>query len=170
MIRIPVVLALLAATSVAEAQQTNGKALTPPPKAVAGTAVAVTRAQFNELRWLEGTWRGSGGGVPAFAEGYKVANDTTIDISFYADSTAAKVKATGKLYLSAGQLFYVGNGTEYVATMISPTSVTFVPKGTNGKNVFELTMSSPTEWTARLKGGTGEITPPVVTYTMSKIR
>lgn len=159
-----------AMASTAAAQQANGTALTPPPKAVAGTAVVVSKEQLSSLRWLEGTWRGTGGGVPTFVEGYKFANDTTIDISFYADSTATKVSTTGKIVLTSGQLFYSGNGTEYVATKISPTSVTFVPKGTNGKNVFELTMTSPTKWTASLKGGTGEVTPPVVTYTMSKIK
>ena len=170
MIRSFVGTALIFAGSIAGAQQSNGTALTPPPKAVAGTAVVVSKAQVNALRWLEGTWRGTGGGVPAFAEGYKFANDSTIDISFFADSTAAKVSSTGKIVLTSGQLFYAGNGTEYVATKISPTSVTFVPKGTNGKNQFEWTMNTPTQWTAVLKGGTGEVTPPVVTYKMVKIR
>jgi hypothetical protein len=164
------VVVLILASSLAGAQQTNGNALIPPPKAVAGTAVAVSKPQFNELRWIEGTWRGTGGGVPAFAEGYKFANDTTINVSFYSDSTATKVASSGKIVLTAGQLLYSGNGTEYVATKIAPNSVTFVPKGTNGNNSFEWTMKSPTEWTASLKGGTGEVTPPVVTYTMSKIR
>jgi hypothetical protein len=170
MYRTTLLTGLLVAASVAGAQQTNGTSLTPPPKAVAGTAVVVSKAQLNELRWIEGTWLGTGAGVPAFAEAYKFSNDTTIDIAFYADSTAAKVGSTGKIVLSAGQLFYSGNGTEFVATKISPTSVTFVPKGTNGKNVFEFTTVSPTKWTASLKGGTGEVTPPVVTYTMTKVR
>ena len=169
MIRTSLIAALLA-TSVAGAQQTNGAAVTPPPKAVAGTAVAVTKAQVTSLRWLEGTWRGTGGGVPAFAEGYKFANDSTIDISFYGDSTGTKVSGTGKIFLTAGQLFYSGNGTEYAATKIAPNSVTFVPKGTNGKNQLEWTMVSPTVWTSVLKGGSGEVTPPIVTYKMSKIR
>ena len=161
---------MLLAASVAGAQQTNGTSLTPPPKAVAGTAVVVSKVQFSALRWLEGTWRGTGGGVPAFAEGYKFSNDTTIDITFYADSTATRIGTTGKITLSSGQLFYAGNGTEYVAMKISPTSITFVPKGTNGKNQFEWTMVSPQKWTAVLKGGTGEVTPPIVTYTMARIR
>ena len=170
MIRTPVIAALLIATSAAGAQQASGTSLTPPPKAVAGTAVVVTKAQVTSLRWLEGTWRGTGGGVPAFAEGYKFVNDSTIEISFYSDSLGTKVTSTGKMTLSAGQLFYTGNGTEYVATKIAPKSVTFVPKGTNGKNQFEWTMNTPTEWVAVLKGGTGEVTPPIVTYKMSKIR
>lgn len=170
MIRASLIATLLVATSVAGAQQANGTALTPPPKAVAGTAIVVSKAQLTSLRWLEGTWRGTGGGVPAFAEGYKFVNDTTIEISFYSDSAATKVSSTGKMTLAAGQLFYAGNGTEYVATKIAPKSVTFVPKGTNGKNQFEWTMNTPTEWTAVLKGGTGEVTPPIVTYKMSKIR
>ncbi len=164
------VTALLLATSVAGAQQTNGTALTPPPKAMAGTAVAVTKAQLTSLRWIEGTWRGTGGGVPSFAESYKFVNDTTIEISFYTDSTAAKVTGTGKMFLTSNQLFYAGNGTEYVATKIAPNAVTFVPKGTNGKNQLEWTMTSPTQWTAVLKGGTGEVTPVLVTYTMAKIK
>jgi hypothetical protein len=170
MIRHSVIAALLVATSVAGAQQTNGTSLTPPPKAVAGTAVAVTKAQLTSLRWIEGTWLGTGGGVPAFAEAYKFVNDTTVDISFFSDSTAVKVLGTGKMVLSSGQLFYAGNGTEYIATKISPSSVTFVPKGTNGKNQLEWTMVSPTVWNASLKGGTGEVTPQVVTYKMSKIK
>ena len=169
MIRTTLFAALLA-TSVAGAQQTNGTVLTPSPKAIAGTAVAVTKAQLNSLRWIEGTWRGSGGGVPSFVEAYKFANDTTIDVSFYADSTATKVATTGKIILTSGQLLFSGNGTEYAAVKIAPTGVTFIPKGTNGKNQLEWTMVSATSWTASLKGGTGEVTPVVVTYTMKKIK
>ena len=142
MIRTSVIAALFVATSAAEAQQSSGTALTPPPKAVAGTAVVVTKAQVTSLRWLEGTWRGTGGGVPAFAKGYKFVNDSTIEISF-SDSLGTKVTSTGKMTLSSGQLFYAGNGTEYIATKIAPKSVTFVPKGTNGKNQFEWTMNTP---------------------------
>lgn len=163
---------VLATAAICPAQAQNGAAggSAPPPKTVAGTAVVVSKVQFNTLRWLEGTWRGTGGGVPAFAEGYHFVNDTTIAISYYSDSTATKVSTTGTMVLSAGQLFYTGNGTEYIATKIVPKTVTFVPKGTNGKNSFEWTMVTPTHWTAVLKGGTGEVTPPTVTYQMVKIK
>jgi hypothetical protein len=160
---------LLAMPLEARGQARNGAPPSPPPT-IAGTAVSVSKLQLNELRWIEGTWRGTGGGVPTFAEAYKFANDTLIEIQFFADSTAARVAHKGTIVLSTNQLFYTGNGTEYVATKISPTSVTFIPKGTTGQNTFVWSLVAPGHWTAVLQGGSGEITPPTVTYTMKRVK
>ncbi len=37
-----------------------------------------SQSDFQKLRWLEGTWRGSDGGKGAFYEGYRFIDDTII--------------------------------------------------------------------------------------------
>src|SRR5262245_28887902 len=41
-----------------------------------------SQSDFQKLRWLEGTWRGSDGGKGAFFEGYRFINDTTIEVEY----------------------------------------------------------------------------------------
>ncbi len=50
-------------------------------KGIEGSAVMrkeFSQSDFQKLRWLEGTWRGSDGGKGAFYEGYRFIDDTII--------------------------------------------------------------------------------------------
>ena len=48
---------------------------------------AVTAEQFAALTWLEGRWRGAGGGYDGFWESYEFADDSTIVQRTWPDST-----------------------------------------------------------------------------------
>src|SRR3954471_5264086 len=44
-------------------------------------------ADIGKLRWLEGTWKATAPGEREFFERYHFVNDSTIEITYYADST-----------------------------------------------------------------------------------
>jgi len=54
--------------------------------AAAQSATAVSAEEFAALRWLEGRWVGSGGGVEAFYEQFRVLPDGTIEQTLWGDS------------------------------------------------------------------------------------
>jgi acetyl esterase/lipase len=63
-----------------------------------------SESDFQKLRWLEGTWRGSAGGQEAFYERYSFANDTTIEIeSFGPDETLSTIKRKGTVLILNGR-------------------------------------------------------------------
>src|SRR5678815_1410977 len=40
--------------------------------------LTLTAPDLQKLRWIEGSWRGTGGGVPPFYERYRFENPTTL--------------------------------------------------------------------------------------------
>jgi hypothetical protein len=60
------------------------------PASPAATPVRVTPREFATLRWIAGDWRGGGTGgtmQPPFYERYRFADDSTLLVESFADST-----------------------------------------------------------------------------------
>jgi len=110
----------------------------------------VTPADFQSLRWLEGYWRGTGGDVPAFHEGYQFVNDSTIRGLLFTDSTLAEVADSIRIVVSGGVLTSGGAATTATATAteIDADHVHFVREG--GGGTYTWTRESPTAWSAHL--------------------
>ena len=72
--------------------QTTGSAPTP------GKFTAV---QFRALRFLEGTWKGSGYAPGPFYETYRFVNDSTFEMTAWADSTLSR-KNESTVYVFRG--------------------------------------------------------------------
>jgi hypothetical protein len=119
-----------------------------PASTTVEAPLQVSSAQFQQLRWIEGSWRGTGGGVDAFYEGYRWTDDSTIAKYDYADSTLGMVTDSGTIALRAG---VVRSGTErsYVVVALDSTTVRFAPER-NAANGFEWRRTAPDAWTARL--------------------
>jgi hypothetical protein len=82
----------------------------------------LTAKDLQALRWIEGSWRGTGGGVPAFFERYHFENATTLVMESLEND---KVTGTSKYELRNGE-FWTGTGTAgQVATAFDSTSITF---------------------------------------------
>src|SRR5688500_17126538 len=79
------------------------------------TPLVVSAAQFGQLRWLEGTWRGRGGGIDAFFEGYRWVDDSTIRKVDFADSTLAVVRDSSDITLRGNR---VRSGTESISWVV----------------------------------------------------
>jgi hypothetical protein len=108
----------------------------------------ITPADLAKLRWIEGSWRGTGGGVPPFFERYKFENDSTLVIEGLADETLSKVNEVSRFELKDG---HFGSGTgdsSSVATALDDNSITFAPIGKG--NYFRFQRESENSWKAIL--------------------
>jgi hypothetical protein len=113
---------------------------TPAPK-------KFTTADVAKLRWLEGTWRGSGVDQAPFFERYRFENETTLAVDGFPDEKLEKVDDTSRFELKDG-LF---GSSYYVASSIDDTSVDFVPIAGKAKNSFRWERVSDNSWKAILK-------------------
>ncbi len=131
----------------------------------ATTAVAphVSRQAFSSLKWLEGRWRGSGGGYSAFYEEYRFLNDTTIEQREYSDSTFAQPRNTSRIVWSSGvaQKSRRGSVQSRVARIAGDTARF---ESANGPGGFTWIRVSNDEWLALLDGR-----PAPVRYSMKRL-
>ena len=121
------------------------KASTPAPSP---SPKQITTAELAKLRWIEGSWRGTGGGVPPFYERYKFENDSTLVVEGLADETLSKVNDVSRFELKDG---HFGSGTadsRSVATALDDNSIQFAPLGKG--NFFRFQRESDNSWKAIL--------------------
>jgi hypothetical protein len=113
-------IATLFCLSCASADQQN---LKPNPK-------QLTATDLQKLRWIEGSWRGSGDNQPFFYERYRFENETTLAVDTLENE---KVTETTLFVLKDGEFGGGSEGSRYVATSLDDNSITFEPavKATN---------------------------------------
>lgn len=120
--------------------QVGTQTATPKPK-------TLTAADLQKLRWIEGSWRGSGDKQPAFFERYRFENDTTLAV----DSLEAdKVTDTTLFVLKDGEFGGGSEGSRWVATSLDDNSITFEPV-TKARNSFRWQRETKDSWKAVLK-------------------
>ena len=83
--------------------------------------LAMTAAELQKLKWIEGSWRGTGGGVPTFFERYKLDGTTLIVESL----TDGKVTDTSRFELKNGQFRSGQPGMGSVAIALDDKGITF---------------------------------------------
>jgi len=103
-------------------------------------------ADIGKLRWIEGTWRGSGVDQAPFFERYRFENESTLVVDTFPDEKLTKVVDTSRFELKDGRF---GNGS-YVASSIDDTGINFEPFA-NAKNSFKWQRVSDNAWKATLK-------------------
>jgi hypothetical protein len=109
------------------------------------TAKTITPADLQKLKWIEGTWRGTGETQPPFFERYRFENDSTLVMEELADESLNRVNSTTRYELKDGRF-----GTDRaVATAFDDTSVTFSPL-IAGRNSFRWQSESKDSWKAIL--------------------
>jgi hypothetical protein len=140
--RVAAVLGLLAASRL-DAQQ--------PPRRQPRNAFA--RSDFAKLKWLEGTWHGSATGEPAFGQRCRMVNDSTIEITYF-DSTMSRATSTGRIYLTAGQVFHSFGSGRWTASHIDEKGAFFVPQA-NAQNTFAWAVQTPDSWSSTSRTGLG---------------
>lgn len=106
---------LLAGSGVAAAQAASNRPAT------------VTRAEFRQLRWLEGAWRSTREGQRPTFERYSVMNDSTYVIQYLADSSLTSTRGTAMLRLRKGRLYQVSGQARWIATTVRADRISFVP-------------------------------------------
>jgi len=106
----------------------------------------LTTADISKLRWIEGTWRGSGVDQAPFFERYRFENESTLVVDSFPDEKMDKVGETSRFELKDGVF---GNGS-YVASSIDDKGIDFEPfKDAN--NSFRWERVSDNAWKATLK-------------------
>lgn len=113
--------------------------------APAPTPITVTAADLVKLRWIEGSWRGTGVTQPPFFERYRFENDTTLVMEELDDQNQQTVKSTTRYELKNGRF---GTG-EAVATALDDKGITFSPMNKN-RNSFRWQTESKDVWKAIL--------------------
>ena len=98
-------LVLTTVATVARAQSApSPNPVTDPAAFVASAKPAVlTPKDLRALRWIEGTWRGAGGGEKPFFERYAFVDDSTLRMESFADSTLGRVSDTTFYELRGGR-------------------------------------------------------------------
>jgi len=107
---------------------------------------------FGKLKWLEGNWVGASPGEPGVFERYRFVNDSTVEITYFADSTFGRETGTGRLYLTVGRIYHTFGPSRWGASNIDANGIFFVPQ-VNARNTFAWTMQSPNAWTSTLRSG-----------------
>jgi hypothetical protein len=107
-----------------------------------------TKVDLAKLRWIEGTWRGTGDVDKPFFERYTLEETALVTVS-YTDETLSKVEDFTRFELKDGVLGNGGEESRWAASAIDDTSVTFVPV-TRARNSFRFQRESDHSWQAVL--------------------
>lgn len=107
----------------------------------------LSASDLTKLRWIEGSWRGSGVDQAPFFERYRFENETTLAVDSFPDEKLDKVGETSRFELKDGQF---GNGS-YVASAIDEQGISFEPVAGKAKNSFRWERESADKWKAILK-------------------
>jgi len=109
-------------------------------------------SDFGRLRWLEGSWAGTANGESPIYDRYHISRDSTIDVTYYRDSTFSQEAGTGRIYLAAGRVYQSFGPGRWGATQVDSAGAYFVPQ-VNAHNTFAWSVVSPDEWTATMRTG-----------------
>lgn len=121
-------------------------ASTPSP---APSPKLINAADLAKLRWIEGSWRGTGDGQSPFYERYKFENDSTLVVETLADETFSKVSDVSRFELKDGHFGSSTGDSGSVATALDDNSITFEPLG-KARNSFRFQRESDNSWKATL--------------------
>ncbi|MFL5384096.1 MAG: hypothetical protein ACJ8GN_16360 [Longimicrobiaceae bacterium] len=129
----------------------------------------ITVRDLRRLRWIEGSWRGSGVGQAPFYERYRFADDSTLVVDSFADSTLASVTDSTRFELRGARLGNPGT-VRWVASRLDDRAVDFVPVA-GARNTFTWRYDSRDQWTALLHWPASDTRPARdATYTMVRMR
>lgn len=104
-----------------------------PAASQAPTPKQITAADLKQLRWIAGTWRGTGDGVATFYERYKFENDTTLVVETLTDETLSKAEDASRFELKEGSFGHSERESGSVATGLDDHSITFAPARQSAK-------------------------------------
>ena len=139
---------------------------TPNPQA---TPVKLTVEDLKKLRWIEGTWRGTGVKQPTFFERYRWENDTILAVDSFDNEKLEKVTDTTRFELKNEEFGGGSEGSRYVATALDDNAITFAPV-VKARNSFVWQRESKDLWTAIIKPlGTPEKPAKDIIYKMERL-
>ena len=113
------------------------------------TPARISAPDLSKLRWIEGSWRGTGDVEKPFFERYRLDGDSALVVEGFEDETLAKVSDVTRFELKDGEFGGGGEGSRWAASELTGDAVTFVPvKG--ARNTFRWQKESDGTWKAIL--------------------
>lgn len=149
---------LMAACGAAQTNQSQSKK--PEPKTIAAADLA-------KLRWIEGSWRGTGDIDKPFYERYKFENETTLLVEGIADEKFDKVTDVSRFELKDGHFGSSSGESGSVAIALDDNSITFAPLG-KARNSFRFQRETVDSWKAILTWKEADGTPKERVYVMER--
>ncbi len=140
---------------------TSNPASGPGPEASSRKPILknITSADVAKLRWIEGSWRGTGDIDKPFYERYKFENETTLAVESFDDDTFSKPTDLSRFELKDGEFGSTGpDGSRSAASAIDANSVTFEPV-VKSRNSFRFQRESENSWKAMLTWPATDTTP-----------
>jgi hypothetical protein len=131
------------------------------------TPAAVTVADFQQLRWINGPWRGFMADGGKFYEWYKFENDSTVLKTEHPDSTFGTPSGESRIMLRNGVVVDSSARSSYVATRFDSTGVDFAPRR-GATNSFTWTREAPTQWSATIRWTDKDGRPQSVVYALHR--
>jgi hypothetical protein len=132
---------------------------------IAAATISVT--DFQQLRWINGMWRGFMPDGKTFYERYRVVNDSTMVMHAFPDSTFGTPSDSSVIALRNGIVTSDGGNSRYVATRLDSTGVDFAPQR-GATNRFTWAKETPTQWSATLRFTDRDGRPQTVVYALHK--
>jgi len=127
-----------------------------------------TEADIAKLKWLDGSWRGTGERQPAFFERYRFEG-TTMIVENFADETFQKMTETSRFELVNGEFGHTEGSSRSAASTISDAAVQFVPTA-GSKNSFRFEKKSDDTWEAVIESpAVGEKPGAKTIYKMERV-
>ncbi|HEV7891917.1 MAG TPA: hypothetical protein VGP08_14835 [Pyrinomonadaceae bacterium] len=113
------------------------------------TPARINASDLSKLRWIEGSWRGTGDVEKPFFERYRLDGDAALVVEGFKDETLAKVSDSTRFELKDGEFGGGSEGSRWAASELTDDAVTFVPiKG--ARNTFRWQKESDGTWKAVL--------------------
>lgn len=110
----------------------------------------ITPADLAKLRWIEGSWRGTGDIDKPFYERYKFENETTLAVESFDDDKFGNPSDVSRFELKDGEFGSTDpDGRRSAASAIDANSVTFEPV-VKSRNTFRFERESENSWKAIL--------------------
>ncbi len=155
---------LLLAACAREGATTDSTGADAPLPADAGT---FTLEQFQQLRWMNGMWRGFMPDGSRFYERYRVLDDSTMVMHAFPDSTFGTPSDSSRIMLREGRVVNDGGTARWVATRLDTAGVDFTPHF-GAPNRFTWARESDTQWSATMRWNDEAGRPQVRTYALHK--
>jgi hypothetical protein len=136
----------------------------------------LTARDLARLQWIVGDWRGTGvdGTSQApFFERYRFADDSTLLVESFADSTWRAPTETTRWELHGGRLTNHGTGAQWIASRMDARSIEFAPLA-RARNSFRWARvgdrGKATEWRATISWTDASGTRQRRVYRMERVR
>jgi hypothetical protein len=125
-------------------------------------------ADFRNLRWIEGRWRGFMPDGKTFYEQYRFLDDSTIAMHAFADSTFSSSTDSSRVQLRSSAVTNAALTAQWIATRLDSTGVDFAPQR-GATNRFTWARESPTSWNATLRWTDRDGRPQSVVYALHRM-